>query len=189
MRVCNLTTPANYFHALRRQLNRNFRKPLMIFDAEVAAAPQAGGLAAGGFRERQRASSIVIPEIDAIAPPEKVRRVVICSGKVYYDLLAERRDEDIKDVAILRLEQFYPFPENTLGRLLAPYHNADVVWCQEEPENMGAWNFVDRRIEKVLGRPGHASATRPVYVGREAAASPATGRQDHGRAGALVHTR
>ena len=102
----------------------------------------------------------VIPEIDPIAPPDKVRRVVICSGKVYYDLLAERRAHEETDVAIIRLEQLYPFPENTLGRVLAPYHNADVVWCQEEPENMGAWSFVDRRIEKVLGRLD-SKVTRP----------------------------
>jgi 2-oxoglutarate dehydrogenase E1 component len=116
----------------------------------------------------------VIPEIDTIDPPEKVRRVVICSGKVYYDLLAERRAKEITDVAIVRLEQFYPFPEITLGRVLAPYRNADVVWCQEEPENMGGWNFVDRRIEKVLMRLD-MKVRRPIYIGREAAASPATG--------------
>ena len=116
----------------------------------------------------------VIPEIDEIAPPDEVRRVVICSGKVYYDLLQERRAKEIKDIAIIRLEQMYPFPVNTLGRVLAPYHNADVVWCQEEPENMGAWNFVDRRIEKVLMRLD-SKVRRPTYVGRDAAASPATG--------------
>ena len=116
----------------------------------------------------------MIPEIDPIAPPDQVKRVVICTGKVYYDLLAERRSREIKDVAIIRLEQMYPFPENTLGRVLADYPNADVVWCQEEPENMGAWSFVDRRIEKVL-IANAGKATRPAYVGREAAASPATG--------------
>ena len=82
--------------------------------------------------------------------------------------------KDIKDVAMVRLEQLYPFPEITLGRVLAPYRNADVVWCQEEPENMGAWSFVDRRIEKVLRRLD-MKVRRPAYVGREAAASPATG--------------
>jgi 2-oxoglutarate dehydrogenase E1 component len=116
----------------------------------------------------------VIPEIDAIAPPEDVRRVTICSGKVYYDLLQERRLKDIKDIALVRLEQIYPFPEISLGRVLAPYRNADVVWCQEEPENMGAWSFVDRRIEKVLLQLD-MKVRRPVYVGRDAAASPATG--------------
>ena len=81
----------------------------------------------------------------------------------------------ISDVAILRLEQIYPFPENTLTRELAPYRNAELVWCQEEPENMGAWNFLDRRLEKVLAELGRQGAQRPEYAGREAAASPATG--------------
>jgi 2-oxoglutarate dehydrogenase E1 component len=123
----------------------------------------------------------VIPEVDAIEPPEQVRRVVICSGKVYYDLLTERRAHEENDVAIIRLEQLYPFPEITLGRVLRPYENADVVWCQEEPENMGAWAFVDRRIEKVLGRL-EGRVRRPQYAGRDPAASPATGQ-------ARVHAR
>ena len=93
---------------------------------------------------------------------------------MYYDLLQERRAKNINDIAIIRLEQIYPFPEITLGRMMKAYTNADVVWCQEEPENMGAWNFVDRRIEKVLHRL-EMKSFRPVYIGREAAASPATG--------------
>jgi 2-oxoglutarate dehydrogenase E1 component len=179
MWVCNPTTPANYFHALRRQLCRNFRKPVVIFTPKSLlrhklAVSSLNEMSEGRFR-------FVIPEVDAIEPPENVRRVVICSGKVYYDLLTERREHKENDVAIVRLEQFYPFPENTLGRVLAPYVNADVVWCQEEPENMGGWNFVDRRIEKVLGRI-EGKAHRPHYAGRDAAASPATGQ-------ARVHAR
>jgi len=103
-----------------------------------------------------------------------VKRVVLCSGKVYYDLLAQRREQGIGNVALVRLEQLYPFPKLSLPKTLAPYRNAEVVWCQEEPENMGAWRFADRRIEEVLGALGGA-ATRPRYVGRRAAASPATG--------------
>jgi 2-oxoglutarate dehydrogenase E1 component len=172
MWVCNPTTPASYFHALRRQLHRNFRKPAVIFTPKSLlrhklAVSTLAELSEGRFQ-------FIIPETEPIAPPELLRRVVICSGKVYYDLLTERQNRGIDDIAILRLEQPYPFPENTLGRLLAPYRNADVVWCQEEPENMGAWNFVDRRIEKVLGRLD-GKARRPTYAGREAAASPATG--------------
>jgi 2-oxoglutarate dehydrogenase E1 component len=116
----------------------------------------------------------VIPETDAIAPEEKVKRVVLCTGKVYYDLLQERRDKGVKDVAIVRVEQMFPFPANSLTKALAPYKNAEVVWCQEEPENMGAWTFMDRRIEKVL-KALDIKAKRPDYVGREDAASPATG--------------
>jgi 2-oxoglutarate dehydrogenase E1 component len=173
MYVCNPTTPANYFHALRRQLHRNFRKPLIVFEPKsllrhkLAVSPLADMAEGTRFQ-------FVIPEVDELNPPEQIRRVVICSGKVYYDLLQERRSKDIKNIVILRLEQLYPFPVNTLTRLLAPYTNADVVWCQEEPENMGAWNFVDRRIEKVLLRLD-MKVRRPTYVGRDAAASPATG--------------
>ena len=173
MWVCNITTPANYFHALRRQLHRNFRKPLIVFTPKsllrhkLAVSPLADMAEGSRFQ-------FVIPEIDELAPAEEVRRVVLCSGKVYYDLLQERRAKNLKDVAIVRLEQFYPFPDNTLTRVLKPYINADVVWCQEEPENMGAWNFVDRRIEKVLHRL-ESKSWRPTYVGREPAASPATG--------------
>ncbi|MDE2005215.1 MAG: 2-oxoglutarate dehydrogenase E1 component [Rhodospirillales bacterium] len=174
MIVCNLTTPANYFHALRRQLHRNFRKPLVIFTPKsllrhkLAVSRLADMEAGSAFR-------FVIPEIDPIAPAEQVRRVVICTGKVYYDLLAQRRERGVTDVALVRLEQLYPFPERNLGRALAPYVNAtSVVWCQEEPENMGAWSFVDRRIEKVL-RGLEGKSRRPVYVGRAEAASPATG--------------
>ncbi len=176
MIVCNLTTPANYFHALRRQMHRNFRKPLVIFTPKSLLRHK---LAVSALHELATGSGFrfVIPEIDAIAAPEAVRRVVLCTGKVYYDLLAQRRERGVNDVAILRLEQLYPFPERNLGRALAPYANAaSVVWCQEEPENMGAWSFVDRRIEKVLrGLEGHKSR-RPRYVGRTEAASPATGQ-------------
>ena len=173
MWVCNLTTPANYFHALRRQLHRNFRKPLIVFTPKSLLRHK---LAVSPLEDMREGSSFlfVIPEIDKLAPPERVRRVVICTGKVYYDLLQERRAKNIDDIAIVRLEQIHPFPEITLGRVLKPYTNADVVWCQEEPENMGAWTFVDRRIEKVLHRL-EMKSYRPVYIGREAAASPATG--------------
>jgi 2-oxoglutarate dehydrogenase E1 component len=173
MAVCNLTTPANYFHKLRRQLKRNFRKPLVIFTPKsllrhkLAVSPLADMAGNSTFQ-------FVIPEIDPIAPPEQVKRVVLCTGKVFYDLLAERRERGIRDVAVLRVEQLYPFPEKTLTHLLAPYRRAEVVWCQEEPENMGGWTFVDRRIEKVLGAID-IKAKRPLYVGREEAASPATG--------------
>ncbi|HWX50258.1 MAG TPA: 2-oxoglutarate dehydrogenase E1 component [Roseomonas sp.] len=173
MQVCNFTTPASYFHALRRQLKRNYRKPLVVMTPKsllrhkLAVSSLADFAPGSTFRT-------VIPEIDAIAPAEQVKRVVLCTGKVYYDLLQERRDKGVQDVAIIRLEQLYPFPEVSLAKALAEYKQAEVVWCQEEPENMGAWNFVDRRIEKVLKDLG-IKAKRPNYVGRAEAASPATG--------------
>jgi 2-oxoglutarate dehydrogenase E1 component len=173
MAVCNLTTPANYFHALRRQLRRNYRKPLIVFTPKSLLRHK---LAVSPLHEMATASTFqfVIPETDVIAPADQVRQIVLCSGKVYYDLLSERREQNVNDVAILRLEQIYPFPEKTLTRLLEPYRNAEIVWCQEEPGNMGAWTFVDRRIEKVLTGL-HRTAARPRYVGRAEAASPATG--------------
>ncbi len=188
MTVANITTPANYFHALRRQVKRNFRKPLVIMTpksllrAKLAVSPVSEMVGDSRFRT-------VIGEVDQLAPPAEIKRVVICSGKVYYDLLAERRDRGLRDVAILRLEQIYPFPEKTLAFTLKPYAKAQhVVWCQEEPENMGAWSFVDRRIERVLTALKH-KAKRPEYVGRVAAASPATGlaKTHAAEQAALVH--
>ncbi|MCK8784232.1 2-oxoglutarate dehydrogenase E1 component [Roseomonas sp. NAR14] len=173
LRVGNITTPANYFHALRRQLKANYRKPLILMTPKsllrhkLAVSSLADFGPGSGFRT-------VIPEVDAIAPEEKVRRIVLCTGKVYYDLLQERREKGIQDVAIIRLEQLYPFPTRSLPGVLGPYRNAEVVWCQEEPENMGAWNFVDRRLEAVLRDLGFKH-DRPVFVGRAEAASPATG--------------
>jgi len=173
MTVANITTPANYFHSLRRQLKRNFRKPLILMTPKsllrhkLAVSPLADMAEGSKFLP-------VIGEIDPIAPAGEVKRVVICTGKVYYDLLAERRARGITDVAIIRLEQQYPFPEKTLAFQLKPYKRAEIAWCQEEPENMGAWHFVDRRIEKVLSVLHHKSK-RPIYIGRQGAASPATG--------------
>ena len=172
MVVGNLTTPANYFHALRRQLKRNYRKPLVLMTPKsllrhrLAVSPLADFGPGSAFRT-------AIDEVDPIGPAEKVRRVVMCSGKVYYDLLAERREQRIDDIAIVRLEQIYPFPNRTLPGILGRYPEAEVVWCQEEPANMGAWSFVDRRIEALLCDLGWTR--RPRYVGRNDAASPATG--------------
>ena len=173
MTVGNLTTPANYFHALRRQLKRNFRRPLVLMTPKSLLRHKLAVSPLADFAEGSRFLT-VIEETDTLVAPAKIKRVVLCTGKVYYDLLAERRALGINDVAIVRLEQLYPFPIVSLPKALAPYVNAEVVWCQEEPENMGAWTFVDRRIEKVLAGID-VLAKRPVYVGRVEAASPATG--------------
>ena len=116
----------------------------------------------------------ILAETDKLADDAKVRRVILCSGKVYFDLVAERRKRKIEDIAILRIEQLYPFPFSRLGVRLSQYPNAEVVWCQEEPENMGAWHFADRRIERALAGL-NVKSTRPVYIGRPESASPATG--------------
>ncbi|CAH0273238.1 2-oxoglutarate dehydrogenase E1 component [Roseomonas sp. CECT 9278] len=173
IRVCNFTTPANYFHALRRQLKANYRKPLVVMTPKSLLRHKLAVSSIADFGPGS-AFRYVIPETDAIAPDDQVKRVVLCTGKVYYDLLAERREKGITDVAIVRVEQMFPFPATSLAKALAPYRNAEVVWCQEEPENMGAWTFMDRRIEKVL-KTLDIQAKRPEYIGREDAASPATG--------------
>jgi 2-oxoglutarate dehydrogenase E1 component len=171
--VVNCTTPANYFHALRRQVGRNFRKPLIVMTPKSLLRHKA---AVSPLKEFGPGSSFhrVLPETHELVAANKVRRVVLCSGKVYYDLLAVREARKIDDVALIRLEQLYPFPESPLAEELKKYPNAEVVWCQEEPENMGAWTFVDRRIEKALVSLKH-KAGRPRYVGRQEMAATATG--------------
>ena len=173
IQVCNLTTAANYFHALRRQVRRNFRKPLVVMtpksllrNPEVAARLADMGPGTSFHR--------VFGEVDTLAADSKIRRVLLCSGKVYFDLLHARRERKIDDVAILRVEQLYPFPTKPLAELAAVYRNAEFVWVQEEPENMGAWSFVDRRIEKTLSSLD-IKAKRARYVGRPEAAATATG--------------
>jgi 2-oxoglutarate dehydrogenase E1 component len=116
----------------------------------------------------------VIGETEGLAPDNKIRRVVFCSGKVYYDILETREAAGIKDVAIVRVEQIYPYAEEDIIDVMKRYKNADVVWCQEEPKNMGAWFFINPLLEETLVGIGH-KVTRPVYAGRPPAASPATG--------------
>ena len=164
------TTPANYFHALRRQVRRSFRKPLVVMTPKSLLRHKecVSTLADFGSGTSFRR---ILAETDQLADSAKVRRVILCSGEVYFDLVAERRKRKIDDIAILRIEQLYPFPFSRLGVRLSQYPNAEVVWCQEEPENMGAWYFVDRRIERALS----GLNARPIYIGRPEAASPATG--------------
>jgi 2-oxoglutarate dehydrogenase E1 component len=180
MQVANCTTPANYFHILRRQLKRDFRKPLILMTPKSLlrhkrCVSTLDELAAGTSFHR------VLPD-DAqgrqdgvkLAKDAKIRRVVLCSGKVYYDLYEEREKRGIDDVYLLRVEQLYPFPLKTLTQELARFKNADVVWCQEEPKNMGSWTFVDPYLEWVLAHAGTKSK-RARYVGRPASAATATG--------------
>jgi 2-oxoglutarate dehydrogenase E1 component len=169
--VLNCSTPANYFHALRRQMRRDFRKPLIVMTPKSLLRHKLCISPLKDFTGDTRFHRV----IGETQPLDKdVKRVVLCSGKVYYDLLEAREKRGIKNVAILRIEQFYPFPEKPLSDQLAKYPNADVVWCQEEPGNQGAWLFLDRRIESVLRGLKH-KAGRPSYAGRPDAAAPATG--------------
>ncbi|TAL33088.1 MAG: 2-oxoglutarate dehydrogenase E1 component [Alphaproteobacteria bacterium] len=169
--VLNCSTPANYFHALRRQLRRDFRKPLIVMTPKSLLRHK---LCVSKLAEMTGETRFhrVLPEQQQI--DKDVKRVVLCSGKVYYDLLEAREKRGIKNIALVRIEQFYPFPEKPVGDQLAKYPNAEVIWCQEEPENQGAWWYLDRRIEGVLKGIKH-KAGRPSYVGRPDAAAPATG--------------
>ena len=173
MQVLNCSTPANYFHALRRQLKRDFRKPLIIMTPKSLLRHKMCVSSLSDMAE-QTAFRRVIRDPNISLKDSEIKRVVICSGKVFYNLLEEREKRKINNIRILRLEQIYPFPSKTLKEMLSKTPSAEVVWCQEEPKNMGAWFFVDRRIEQVLVDI-KAKLTRPIYAGRLEAASPATG--------------
>jgi 2-oxoglutarate dehydrogenase E1 component len=164
LQVCNLTTPAQYFHLLRRQAMAPYRKPLVLMTPKsLLRHPQA----VSSLADLSRPAFAPVFGDDAAAAG-KVVKVLLCSGKIYYQLLERRREIDRRGIAIIRVEQFYPFPYAALQAVLAPYADAEWVWVQEEPENMGAWQFMRPRLARIGGRD-------PAYVGRPAAASPATG--------------
>jgi 2-oxoglutarate dehydrogenase E1 component len=165
LQVCNLTTPAQYFHLLRRQALAPYRKPLVLMTPKsLLRHPQA----VSTIRDLSQAAFAPVIGDDSVAPG-KAAKVLLCSGKIYYQILQRCREIDCKDIAIIRVEQFYPFPEDALQTALAPYLNAEaIIWVQEEPENMGGWQFMRPRLASIIGR-------HPAYVGRPAAASPATG--------------
>jgi 2-oxoglutarate dehydrogenase E1 component len=163
IQVVNITTPANYFHALRRQMKNDLRKPLVVMSPKSLlrnplAVSKLDDFTSGSFQEI----------IDDPQPPQKARRLVLCSGKVYYDLHSHRVANGLDDVALVRIEQLYPLHKDKLASLAKTHAEADLVWCQEEPQNMGAWSHLAPELEEIFGR-------KPRYVGREAAASPAVG--------------
>jgi 2-oxoglutarate dehydrogenase E1 component len=173
MQVVNCTTPANYFHALRRQIRRNFRKPLVVFSPKSLLRHK---LAVSRLDDFGPGTSFhrVLPEIDPLVPDDKVRRIIFCAGKVYYDLLQDRRKRGIEDVGLIRVEQFYPWPRLRVMEQCTRFANAEVIWCQEEPANMGGWTFVLPRLTNIMEELKR-SPELPTYVGRKATASPATG--------------
>ncbi len=178
--VANCTTPANYFHILRRQIHRSFRKPLILMTPKSLlrhklAISKAEEFTTGSSFHRLMWDDAQQGNSDTrLVADSKIRRVVMCAGKVYYDLLEERDARGIDDVYLLRVEQFYPFPAQSAVKELERFKKAEVIWCQEEPKNQGAWTFIEPNIEWVLGRI-NAKHTRPRYVGRATSASPATG--------------
>ena len=173
MQVLNCSTPANYFHALRRQLKRDFRKPLIIMTPKSLLRNKMCVSKLSDMAE-QTAFRRVIKDPNINLKDKNIKKVVICSGKVFYNLYEEREKRKLENIKILRLEQIYPFPHRTLKEELSKTPDAEVVWCQEEPKNMGSWFFVDRKIEDVL-MSYKGKFLRPTYAGREEAASPATG--------------
>jgi 2-oxoglutarate dehydrogenase E1 component len=173
MQVVNCTTPANYFHVLRRQLRRNFRKPLVVMTPKSllrhkACVSDLADMGPGTTFHR------LLDERDTKVNHGKAKRIVLCSGKVYYDLAAARDEASAWDIEILRVEQLYPFPSKAVKEMLEKTPKASIVWCQEEPKNMGGWTFVRDFIEDIMAEVG-MTQQRLAYAGRAAAASPATG--------------
>jgi len=176
LQVVNCTTPANYFHLLRRQVHRDFRKPLIVMSPKNLLKHRLAVSSLTDLSDEHPHARFyrVIGETQDLVPDEQVSKLIFCSGKVYYELLEERTNRKIKDVAIVRIEQLNPFPFDKVIEASKKYPKAQVVWCQEEPKNMGAWTWISPHIRS--GLVGHrGNSFFPVYVGRAAAASPATG--------------
>ncbi|MHA6691044.1 2-oxoglutarate dehydrogenase E1 component [Devosia sp. A449] len=183
MQVANCTTPANYFHILRRQVTRDFRKPLILMTPKSLLRHKraTSGLVELGpdscFHRLlwDDAEAPGVPKTTTkLVGDDKIRRVVLCTGKVYYDLLEDREKKGINDVYLLRIEQLYPFPAKALLDELSRFQNAEIIWCQEEPKNMGAWAFIQPYVEWVFDQMGR-TGQRVRYTGRPASASTATG--------------
>ncbi|MGY4575105.1 2-oxoglutarate dehydrogenase E1 component [Bradyrhizobium pachyrhizi] len=181
MQVVNPTTPANYFHVLRRQLHREIRKPLILMTPKsllrhkrAVSQLEELGKNATFHRILYDDAQMLPDEKIKLKPDDKIRRVVLCSGKVYYDLYEEREKRDIDDIYLMRVEQLYPVPLKALVQELGRFKGAEVVWCQEEPRNMGSWHFIEPYLEWVLNQI-HAPNKRPRYAGRPASAATATG--------------
>ncbi len=182
MQVLNCSTPANYFHALRRQVHREFRKPLIVMTPKSLLRHKKAVSNMADLAEGSSFHRVMIDGAEAncdvggitLTSDDKIKRVIMCSGKVYFDLIEARAKSGRDDVYILRIEQFYPWPHKSVSQVLARFRNAELVWCQEEPKNMGGWTFIDPWLELTLDRLD-VKAKRARYVGRPASASTAAG--------------
>ena len=179
--IANCTTPANYFHILRRQMVRKFRKPLILMTPKSLLRHKRATSKLEEFGPESTFHRLLWDDHDhkqmkdsTLVGDENIKRVVLCTGKVYFDLLEEREKRGITDIYLLRVEQLYPFPARALIQELSRFKDGDIVWCQEEPKNMGAWGYIESNIEWVLDHTG-SKCKRPSYVGRAALASTATG--------------
>ncbi len=182
MQVCNLTTPANYFHALRRQIHRDFRKPLIIMTPKSLLRHKLATSVIEDFNTKSSFHRVLWDDAETpgregkvkLVEDKKIRRVVLCSGKVYYDLFEAREESGMDDIYLLRVEQFYPVPRKSLMQELKRFKQAEMVWCQEEPRNMGGWTFMRDEIEWAANQVG-CKQPRPKYAGRPPSAATATG--------------
>ncbi len=182
MQVCNLTTPANYFHALRRQIHREFRKPLIIMTPKSLLRHKLAVSTIEDLGPEASFHRVLWDDAETdgregkvrLVGDKKIRRLVVCSGKVYYDLFEAREERGIDDIYLLRVEQFYPVPRKSLIQEMKRFPQAELVWCQEEPRNMGGWGFIRDELEWCAGQ-AKLQASRPKYVGRAPSAATATG--------------
>ena len=181
LQVVNCTTPANYFHVLRRQMRRDFRKPLIVMTPKSLLRHKRCISYLEDFTKKTRFHRILEDhaylensKLIKLQTNKKIKKVIMCSGKIYFDLLEAREKSKNDEIVFIRVEQLYPFPVKHLGRELQKYKNAEFIWCQEEPMNMGAWNTVKYYIERTL-EIVKINGEKVKYVGRNAAASPATG--------------
>jgi 2-oxoglutarate dehydrogenase E1 component len=177
IQVVNVTTPANYFHVLRRQVHRDFRKPLIVMSPKrLLRHPRCiSGLEEFSDKGSQpRFRRVINDTTESLVSNDRIRKVLFCSGNVYYDLVEHREKAGVNDVAIVRVEQLAPFPFDRVAEQAQRYSNASVAWVQEEPMNQGAWNFVSPHMRTAFRKAGHAHP-EPAYVGRAVSASTATG--------------
>ena len=178
--IANCTTPANYFHILRRQLHRTYRKPLVLMTPKSLLRNKFAVSSKKEFVEGSSFHRVLWDDAQKgisqtkLKEDIKIKRIIACSGKVYYDLLQERDAHNLTDTYLLRVEQLYPVPALALTKELGRFKNADLIWCQEEPKNQGAWSFIEPNLEQILGRL-KVKAKRANFVGRPPSASPATG--------------
>ena len=182
IQVVNCTTPANYFHALRRQIHRPFRKPLIVFTPKSLLRHKRCISEIEDFTKENSFHRVLSDKAEnsqynmiPLAKDEEIEKVVLCTGKIYYDLVDEREKQKANKVQLVRIEQLYPFPAKTLARHLNRFSNAkNFVWCQEEPQNMGCWNYVERYVNRTLEIIDTKSKILK-YIGRKPSASPASG--------------
>ena len=177
----NCTTPANYFHALRRQMHRDFRKPLIVMTPKSLLRNKKCVSKLEDFSKKNSFHRILEDHsylrgenFLKLKDDKKIKKVIMCSGKIYFDLLEAREQSKNDSIVLIRVEQLYPFPAKTLAKILKRYNSANFFWCQEEPKNMGAWNTVRNYIDRILEIINYKN-NKVKYIGRDASSTTATG--------------